>query len=146
MRSQRLVLDISRRSSYLEINQIRSFLDHHESAEVTCKELEELGDLERALIQQCKYVCCLVTREGPDALAGSNDLISVLGMEVGDTLRSSKWFLGEAAMAKLNTWHPDLGDSSKAKPANVTDKVEAKLILLKSMDGGEQQMKAPRKF
>ena len=49
VRSQHSVLDVSRRSSYLEIDQIGAFLDHRVSAEVTRKELQELGDLERAL-------------------------------------------------------------------------------------------------
>ena len=49
VRSQCLVLDISRRSNYLDMDQIRAFLDCHVSPEVTRKELEELGDLEKAL-------------------------------------------------------------------------------------------------
>jgi hypothetical protein len=49
VRSQCSALNISRRSSYLEIDRIREFLDYHESTKVTRKELEELGNLERAL-------------------------------------------------------------------------------------------------
>jgi hypothetical protein len=49
VRSQCLALNKSRRSSYLEIDRIREFLDYHESTKVTRKELEELGNLERAL-------------------------------------------------------------------------------------------------
>ena len=48
VRSQRSVLDVSWRSSYLEIDRIRE-LNCHVSAEVTRKELGELGDLEKAL-------------------------------------------------------------------------------------------------
>ena len=43
-------------------------------------------------------------------------------------------------MAKLNNQggpDPVLEDTSKAKPANVTDEVEAKLTLLESMNGAE---------
>jgi hypothetical protein len=88
--SQQLVLDMSQRSSYLEIDRIETFLDCHEGTVVTRSELKELDDLERALIRQWKYVRRLVTSEGPDNLTGSDNLISALGLAVGDALRSSK--------------------------------------------------------
>ena len=53
-------------------------------------------------------------------------------------------------MAKLNNRgghngpDPVLGDTSKAKPANVMDKVEAKLTLLEFMNGGEQKLASIR--
>ena len=37
-------LGISQKSVYIEINQIIDFLEYHESAEVTCEDLEELND------------------------------------------------------------------------------------------------------
>ena len=73
-----------------------------------------------------------------------------MGTAVVDTLRSSKQFLREAAMAKLNNRgghngpDPVLGDTSKAKPANFMDEVEAKLKLLEFMNGGEQKLASIR--
>ena len=54
-KSQRLVLDMSRRSTYVEINRIFTFLDYHESAEVTHEELKEPSYMERALVRQWRY-------------------------------------------------------------------------------------------
>ena len=90
VRSQHLVLDISQRSSYLEIDRIREFLDCHESAEVTRKELRDLGNLERALDREWKHARRLATSEGLDTSSGPDNSISILGMAVGDTLRSSR--------------------------------------------------------
>ena len=56
VKSQRWVVDMSRRSSYLEIDRIKTFLDCHKGMEVTRSELEELDDLERALIRQWRPV------------------------------------------------------------------------------------------
>ena len=52
-------LGISQRSAYIEINQIIDFLEYHESAEVTCEDLEELNDMERSLVKQWHQVLCL---------------------------------------------------------------------------------------
>ena len=54
-KSQWLVLDMSRRSTYVEINPIVTFLDYHESAEVTREELKEPSYMERALVRQWRY-------------------------------------------------------------------------------------------
>jgi hypothetical protein len=97
---------MSRRSSYLEIGRIKT-LDCHKGEVVTRSELEELDDLERALIRQWKYVRRLVTSEGPDTLTGSDNLISALGLVVGDALRSSKRFIKEADIAKVNAQATD---------------------------------------
>ena len=64
----------------MEIDRIRVFLDCHKSAEVIRKELKALGDLEKALIRQRKYVCHLVKSEGLDTLAEPES----------ESLRSSK--------------------------------------------------------
>ena len=109
---------MSRRSSYLEIDRIKTFLDCHEGTEVTRSELEELDDLERALIRQWRYVHRLVTSEGPDTLTGSDNLISALGLAVGDALRSSKRFIREAAMAKVNA--QATGETNQDNPPVVT--------------------------
>jgi hypothetical protein len=122
VKSQRSVLDMSRRSSYLEIDRIKTFLDCHEGTEVTRSELEELDDLERALIRQWRYVCRLVTSEGPDTLTGSDNLISALGLAVGDALRSSIRFIREAAMAKVNAQATDETNQDAPPPQETTGK------------------------
>jgi hypothetical protein len=118
VKSQQSVLDMSRRSSYLEIDRIKTFLDCHEGTGVSRSELKELDDLERALIRQWRYVCRLVTSEGPDTLTGSDNLISALGLAVGDALRSSKRFIREAAMAKVNA--QATGETNQDNPPVVT--------------------------
>ena len=80
----------------MEIDRIREFLDYHESTKVTRKELEELGNLERALDRTWKYARCLATSEDLDASAEPDDSTSTLGAAVGDTLRDSRRFLREA--------------------------------------------------
>ena len=151
---------MSRRSSYIDIGRIRTFLACHDSAEVTRSELEELDVMERALIRQWKYVLHLVTSESPEALTGSENLVSALGMAVGDTLRSSKQFIKWATTAMLNaqqscdepTPNCDFVDISRdtdgtdkefvvpqTEPASVADRVTAKLPLLESMEAGVQR-------
>ena len=58
----------------MEIDRIREFLDYHESTKVTRKELEELGNLERALDRTWKYARCLATSEDLDACSSGRHL------------------------------------------------------------------------
>jgi hypothetical protein len=110
MKSRRLVLDMSRRSSYLEIDRIKTFLDRHKGTEVTRNELEELDDLERALIRQWRYVRRLASEDREtllETLSGPDNLVSALGLAVGDALRSSKQFIREATTDKVNAQATD---------------------------------------
>ena len=96
---------MSRRSSYLEIDRIKTFLDRHKGTEVTRSELEELDDLERALIRQWRYVGRLASEDREtlsETLSEPDNLVSALGLAVGDALRSSKQFIREATTAKVN--------------------------------------------
>ena len=129
----------------MEIDRIREFLDYQKSTKVTRKELEELGNLERALDRTWKYARRLATSEDLDALAEPDDSKSKLGTAVGDTLRDSRRFLREATMAKLNNQgnHDGLGpisrDTSIATPAIVEGEVEASVTLLAPLEGDEQR-------
>jgi hypothetical protein len=110
IKSRRLVLDMSRRSSYLEIDRIKTFLDRHKGTEVTRSELEELDDLERALIRQWRYVRRLASEDREtllETLSGPDNLVSALGLAVGDALRSSKQFIREATTDKVNAQATD---------------------------------------
>ena len=105
---------------------------------------KELGDLERALVRQWKCVCRLVTIEGPDALTGTDNLILVLGLAVGETLSRLKRFLKEGVTAKSTV--PEKGaellhckNASRAEPTDATDEVAVKLALLESMETGVQK-------
>jgi hypothetical protein len=83
------------------MDRIKSFLGRHKGMEVTRSELEELDDLERALIQQWSCVRCLAS-EDRETLSEPDNLVSALGLAVGDTLRSSKQFIREATTAKVD--------------------------------------------
>ena len=128
----------------MEIDRIREFLDYHESTKVTRKELEELGNLERALDRTWKYARRLATSEDLDASAEPDDATSTLGAAVGDTLRDSRRFLREATMAELNNQgsHNGLGlpsrDTSIATPAINKGEVAASATLLAPLEGEEQ--------
>jgi hypothetical protein len=65
--------------------------------EIIRGELEELDDLERALIKQWGCVRRLAS-EDRETLKEPDNLVSALGLAVGDTLRSSKRFIREATI------------------------------------------------
>ena len=118
-KSQRLVLDMSRRSTYVEINPIVTFLDYHD---------RERGGYPRGAKGAYLYGTGLsqameVRGEDPNDLIGSNNhnLVSALGMVIGDTLRSSERFTREAIKGKQTPVVP------QTEPANVTDKDAARL-------------------
>jgi hypothetical protein len=74
--------------------------------EITRGELEELDDLERALIKQWGCVRRLAS-EDRETLKEPDNLVSALGLAVGDTLRSSKRFIREATTAKVDAQATD---------------------------------------
>ena len=110
---------MSRRSSYLEIDRIRVFLDCHESAEVTHKELEALRDLERAFIRQQKYVCHLVTSGRLDKLEQLQenlaDQLASMEEEWNEAINSDEWAQSDAVGEKMIQDSRSWGGKSRFK-------------------------------
>jgi hypothetical protein len=92
--------------------------------EVSCSELEELDDLERALIRQWSCVRRLAS-EDRETLSEPDNLVSALGLAVGDTLRSSKQFIREATTAKVNAQATDK-TCQAAPPTETSQKTTGK--------------------